>query len=51
MNANVTAITVGYWVGALNIPGYELPWEETPSGRGLLTIEIDASKGASDQVR
>ena len=51
MNANVTAITVGYWVGALTIPGYELPWEETPSGRGLLTIEIDASKGASDQVR
>ena len=24
-NANVTAITVGYSVGALNIPGYELP--------------------------
>ena len=29
MNANVTAITVGYSVGALIIPGYELPWEET----------------------
>ncbi len=27
--ANVTASTVGYWVGALTIPGYELPWEET----------------------
>ena len=50
-NANVTASTVGYSVGALNIPRYELPWEETPSGRGLLTIEIDASNGASDQVR
>ena len=49
--ANVTASTVGYSVGALSIPGYELPWEETPSGRGPLTIEIDASKGASDQVR
>ena len=35
--ANVTASTVGYSVGALNIPGYELPWEEKweyPSGRG-----------------
>ena len=29
MNAKVTASTVGYWVGALSIPGYELPWEET----------------------
>ena len=27
--AKVTASTVGYSVGALNIPGYELPWEET----------------------
>ena len=43
--------TVGYSVSALNIPGYELPWEETPSGHGLLTIEIDTSKGASDPVR
>ena len=50
MNAKVTASTVGYSVGVLTIPGYELPWEETPSGRGLLTLEIDASKGASDQV-
>ena len=49
--ANVTASTVGYSVGALIIPGYELPWEETPSGRGLLTIEMDTSNGASDQVR
>ena len=28
--ANVTASTVGYSVVALTIPGYELPWEETP---------------------
>ena len=28
-DAKVTASTVGYWVGALTIPGYELPWEET----------------------
>ena len=35
MNEKVTLSTVGYSVGALNIPGYELPWEETPSGRGL----------------
>ena len=27
--AKVTASTVGYSVGALNIAGYELPWEET----------------------
>ena len=32
-------------MGALSIPGYELPWEETPSGRGLLTIEIGTSNG------
>ena len=51
MNAKMTASTVGYWVGALTIPGYELPWEETPSGRGPLTIEMDTSNGASDQVR
>ena len=29
MKAKVTLSTVGYSVGALNIPGYELPWEET----------------------
>ena len=29
MNAKMTASTVGYSVGAPNIPGYELPWEET----------------------
>ena len=29
MNEKVTASSVGYWVGALSIPGYELPWEET----------------------
>ena len=45
MNAKVTVSTVGYSVGALSIPGYELPWEETPSGRGLLTIEIGTSNG------
>ena len=39
----MTASTVGYSVGALNIPGHELPWEETLSGCGLLTLEIDAS--------
>ena len=27
--AKVTVSTVGYWVSALNIPGYELPWDET----------------------
>lgn len=26
--ANVTAGTAGYSVGSLNIPGYDLPWEE-----------------------
>ena len=45
MNAKVTVSTVGYSVGALSIPGYELPWEETPSGCGLLTIEIGTSNG------
>ena len=29
MNANVTVSSVGYSVGALTIPGYKLPWEET----------------------
>ena len=29
MGAKVTASTVGYSVGALSIPGYELPWEAT----------------------
>ena len=28
-NSKVTASMVGYWVGTLTIPGYELPWEET----------------------
>ncbi len=50
--ANVTAGTVGYSVGQLNIPGYKLPWEddwEYPSNLAKpLTIEIDASNGASD---
>ncbi|KAK8813426.1 hypothetical protein WA556_000006 [Blastocystis sp. ATCC 50177/Nand II] len=51
--AKVTASTVGYSVGVLNIPGYELPWEEKweyPSNLAMpLTLEIDASNGASDQ--
>ena len=50
--ANVTAGTAGYAVGQLNIPGYDLPWEEKwnyPSNLAKpLTIEIDASNGASD---
>lgn len=50
--ANVTAGTSAYAVGQLNIPGYELPWEdnwEYPSNLAKpLTIEIDASNGASD---
>ena len=37
--------------GRADHPRYELPWDETPSGRGPLTIEIDASNGTSDQVR
>ena len=50
--ANVTAGTAGYAVGQLNIPGYDLPWEEKwnyPNNLAKpLTIEIDASNGASD---
>ena len=50
--ANVTAGTSAYAVGSLNIPGYDLPWEEKwnyPSNLAKpLTIEIDASNGASD---
>lgn len=44
--------TAGYCVGNLNIPGYELSWEDTydiPSNLARpLDIEIDASNGASD---
>ncbi|MGB3211225.1 MAG: phosphoribosylformylglycinamidine synthase [Desulforhopalus sp.] len=48
----VVAGTAGYCVGNLNIPGYELPWENTfPCPDNLasaLEIEIEASNGASD---
>ncbi|GAM20022.1 hypothetical protein SAMD00019534_031970, partial [Acytostelium subglobosum LB1] len=49
----VVAGTVGYCVGNLNIPGYDLPWEDKsfqyPSNLAHpLKIEIDASNGASD---
>ncbi|KAA0157080.1 hypothetical protein FNF27_01941 [Cafeteria roenbergensis] len=46
----------GYCVGALNIPGYHLPWEHAPSAEwpyppnlaSPLQIEVEASNGASD---
>ncbi|MGB3222667.1 MAG: phosphoribosylformylglycinamidine synthase [Desulforhopalus sp.] len=48
----VVAGTAGYCVGNLNIPGYELPWENNyPCPDNLasaLDIEIEASNGASD---
>lgn len=48
----VIAGTAGYCVGNLNIPGYELPWEnDFPRPDNLaspLEIEIEASNGASD---
>lgn len=48
----VIAGTAGYCVGNLNIPGYELPWENSyPCPDNLasaLEIEIEASNGASD---
>ncbi len=48
----VIAGTAGYCVGNLNIPGYELPWENRyPCPDNLasaLDIEIEASNGASD---
>lgn len=50
--------TTGYCVGALRIPGYELPWEAAEGGAPPnvyppnmakpLDIEIQASNGASD---
>ena len=51
--ALVVASTVGYCVGNLKIPGYELPWEnktfEYPENLAApLKIMIDASSGASD---
>ena len=49
----VVAGTAAYCVGNLNIPGYELPWEDRtfvyPSNLASpLEIEIEASNGASD---
>ena len=48
----VVAGTAGYCVGNLNIPGYELQWENKyPCPDNLasaLDIEIEASNGASD---
>jgi len=49
----VVAGTAGYCVGNLQIPGYDLPWEEKsfvyPDNLALpLNIEIQASNGASD---
>lgn len=50
--AFVMAGTAGYCVGNLNIPGYELSWEQSyPCPGNLATaleIEIEASNGASD---
>lgn len=48
----VIAGIAGYCVGSLNIPGYELPWENHyPAPENLaspLEIEVEASNGASD---
>jgi len=48
----VMAGTAGYCVANLHVPGYELPWENPytcPTNlAGALTIEIEASNGASD---
>jgi len=49
----VVAGTAAYCVGNLRIPGYDLPWEDPdfryPENLAKpLTIEIDASNGASD---
>eukprot|EP00466_Bigelowiella_natans_P016183 jgi/Bigna1/74891/fgenesh1_pg.31_\ len=49
----VLAGTAAYCVGNLNIPGYELPWEDKdfkyPSNKASpLQIMIEASNGASD---
>ncbi|KAJ8298146.1 hypothetical protein KUTeg_024677 [Tegillarca granosa] len=51
--AHVVAGTVGYSFGNLNIPGYNLPWEDQtfvyPQNFALpLEIAIEASNGASD---
>ena len=49
----IVAGTAGYCVGNLNIPGYDLPWENKnfayPNNLASpLNIEIQASNGASD---
>eukprot|EP00026_Physarum_polycephalum_P000814 Phypoly_transcript_00815.p1 GENE.Phypoly_transcript_00815~~Phypoly_transcript_00815.p1 ORF type:complete len:1325 (+),score=193.92 Phypoly_transcript_00815:32-4006(+) len=49
----VLGATVGYCVGNLQIPGYELPWEDKQykypgNFAAPLKIEIEASNGASD---
>ncbi|KAL6079298.1 phosphoribosylformylglycinamidine synthase [Balamuthia mandrillaris] len=52
----VVAGTVGYSVGNLHIPGYDLPWEQGESKTWAyskrlaspLQVEIEASNGASD---
>lgn len=51
--ALVVAGTTGYCVGNLNLPGYDLPWEDKafkyPDNLALpRKIEIEASNGASD---
>ncbi|CAG5135184.1 unnamed protein product [Candidula unifasciata] len=51
--AHVIAGTAGYSFGSLNIPGYNLPWEnqevEYPSNFALpVEIAVEASNGASD---
>ncbi|HWR58526.1 MAG TPA: AIR synthase-related protein, partial [Thermodesulfovibrionales bacterium] len=51
--ALVIAGTAAYCVGNLQIPGYELPWEDKtfhypPNLASPLTIEVEASNGASD---
>jgi len=49
----VVAGTAAYCVGNLNLPGYELPWEDPtfgypPNLASPRAIEIEASNGASD---
>lgn len=51
--AHVIAGTAGYSFGNLNIPGYDLPWEDKsfsyPSNLALpVKIAVEASNGASD---
>ncbi|XP_071951338.1 phosphoribosylformylglycinamidine synthase-like [Antedon mediterranea] len=51
--ARVVAGTAGYCFGNLNIPGYDLPWEDKnmvyPSNMApALSVAVEASNGASD---